>query len=486
MTTPCDGKPITLTWKQLHAAQFAFDSPFQFYLDDGSVFLAEKVLRLIPKKRLVAMGTWSGKKVVAKLFFAEQQSKRYMEKELAGVRLLQEHHVPTPALLHTGKSQDGRTCVVMFEYIEGAVSLDDIWRNKKNMEEITAVLKSIVVELATQHVFGILQQDLHLKNFLLKGKKIYTLDGADVEYGEPLLSKKMSLNHLALFLSQLGVGVEVEQEKLFNFYAKSRGWLIKEEDKRELFFSIKRWNEIRWKKFEEKIFRDSTDFAVRKKNWMQVMYDRQYASSAFMAFLDDPEMAFQHPSMVMLKNGRSSTVIKITLDQRDYVVKRYNLKNSWHRLRRCLRPTRAQTSWRLAQKLKLFCLSTAKPAAYIEKNILGFRGQSYYVTEYVNGEQASAFFFRYHRDEEKMSAMVKRIVRLLKNVAKLEITHGDLKMSNILIDENEQPVLIDLDGAAEHLSLSGLHRAWKKEVDRLLDNFHAFPKIKEKFKKDFA
>ena len=77
-----------------------------------------------------------------------------------------------------------------------------------------------------------------------------------------------------------------------------------------------------------------------------------------------------------------------------------------------------------------------------------------------------AIFNRNVVKPEKIQNMVKRISLLLKNVAKVEITHGDLKITNILINAAEQPVLIDLDGAAEHGSLSRLRKAWQNELAR--------------------
>lgn len=474
--------PKTLTWQELQAMNFAFDSPFQLRLTEGQLFSAEKIVRLVPKKRLVAFGTWQGKAVVAKLFFDAHHAKRHREKDQAGVTLLQENKIPTPALYYQGKSEDKRIHVLIFERIIEAENLESVWRDKKSADDVLPLLQSVIIELATQHVLGVRQQDLHLKNFLLTEKTIYTLDGGQVELFPYILPKKPSMNSLALFLSQLGVGVESTQEKLFRHYCKARGWRIKQDDVMEIVMLIKKWNEQRWERFEKKIFRNCSDFARLHNLRTLGMYDRSYALPEFIAFLAHPESAFQHESMTMLKAGRSATVIKVKLDQHEFVVKRYNMKNLWHRMRRCLRPTRAWSSWRLAQKLNLFGIPVAKPAAFIEKRYVGLRGISYYITEYVPGEHAGKYFLQHNGAEEKTTSMVKHIAALLKSIAKLEITHGDLKATNILITPQDKPIFIDLDGTAEHASLSSLHNAWKKEIKRFLENFHDQPQLCEKFK----
>jgi serine/threonine-protein kinase RIO1 len=78
--------------------------------------------------------------------------------------------------------------------------------------------------------------------------------------------------------------------------------------------------------------------------------------------------------------------------------------------------------------------------------------------------------------------MIEKTANLLKLLQKLQMTHGDLKMTNILVNANEQPVLIDLDGAAEYFSMTALQRAWQRETDRLLRNFEDKPDLQEKFR----
>jgi serine/threonine protein kinase len=65
------------------------------------------------------------------------------------------------------------------------------------------------------------------------------------------------------------------------------------------------------------------------------------------------------------------------------------------------------------------------------------------------------------------------------------MTHGDLKITNILIDEHEHPVLIDFDGAKEHASKARLKKSWHEEIKRFLANFASNPAISNQFKVEF-
>lgn len=475
-----DEIPI-LTWKELHSATFTFTAPFKLMLDNGELLHAERIARLMPGKRMVVFGVWQGKTIVAKLFFDPANAKRHTEADLNGIHLLQENKIPTPAIYYHGLSDDKRVQVIIFEEIRAAENVEDLWRTRTNDKSMALLLEQVVVEIATQHVFGIEQHDLHLRNFLVTEKVVYTLDGGQIQKSDMMLTKKVSMENLALFLSQLGVGSEKLQEHLFRFYAKSRGWLLKKHDLIDMFILIKKWRQVRWQKYEKKIVRESSQF-TRLRGWRGAgMADRFQMTPDLESLLKTPEKLFQLPNIKMLKKGRSSTVIKLNIDGRFVVVKRYNIKSFFHWLRRCIRPTRAACSWRLAHKMNLFGVATPTPIAYIENRFFGLRGTSYYIADFVSGDDIGIYLSRYFMQQDKIDAMVKRMVRLLRALRKLDISHGDLKATNILVNEQEQPVLLDLDGTVEHFSLSSLRKAWVGEIKRFLRNFNDMPTIRKQF-----
>jgi tRNA A-37 threonylcarbamoyl transferase component Bud32 len=290
------------------------------------------------------------------------------------------------------------------------------------------------------------------------------------------------MDSLALFLAQLGAGHEKYQEQLYAFYAQSRGWVQKSEDLSHVFELIRDYNIKRWQQFRRKIFRESTHFAHIRNKDCDGIIDRCYNGVEFQSFLKNPDAIFNHPGATVLKAGNSATVVKVTLDSHELVIKRYNIKNMWHQLRRSVRATRAAKSWELAHKLNMFGVPTARPVAFIEKKLLGMRSQSYFISEYVSSEHIGEYFNRQRKDEVKTAVMIEKTANLLKLLQKLQMTHGDLKMTNILVNANEQPVLIDLDGAAEYFSMTALQRAWQRETDRLLRNFEDKPDLQEKFR----
>lgn len=472
-----------LSWKALAEAKFAFAESFAIKLSHDDVLYADQVIRLLPKKRMTVFGVWRGKNVVAKLFFDKKHAKRHLQKEMQGIELLLENKIPTPQIYHHDISQDKKIHILISERIFIGKSLDEIWRERKSVTEIMPILQAMMIELATQHVLGIVQQDLHLKNFLILPKKIYTLDGAEIENTGALLPKKESMLNLALFFSQFGVGMKPYYEKLFKYYAKSRGWILKLADFNDLTDMINEHDRERWQQYSKKIYRDCTDFMATKSFNTIAVINRRHMQPAFETFLSDPESLMQQANQI-LKAGRSSTVIKTTINGRDYVIKRYNVKNMWHFLRRMFRPTRAYATWRMAHKLILFGVPTAKPIAFLEKRMFGLRTVSYSISEYVKGPDAQHFFSTHATDDIDTVRLIKKVTALLKSFANLKITHGDLKLTNILIDEKGIPMLIDLDGTVEHNSDFALRRIFKKEIKRFLRNFGDKPYLQAEFNKE--
>lgn len=475
-----------MTWKKLCRLNTASAVPFQIKLQDQEEpLICEQIVRVLPGKRVVAFGTFDNKPVVAKLFYEPGKAKKHFKREAAGIEILTVHRIPTATILREGHAFKKRVYVMIFERIMDAKSLDDIWREKNSPQELIPLLHAVTLELATHHVMGIEQNDLHLKNMLVQGNHIYTLDGGSVTCIEQPLDKKSSLDNLALFFSQLGVGTEKIQQELFQAYTRARGWLVKPADISYLQNAVEYWNDTRWRQYETKIFRSCTAFGKIFNPQVLTMYDRDYKTPAFSKMLAHPEDMFTLPDTKVLKAGRSATVIDVLIDNKRFVIKRYNIKNFWHWLRRAFRPTRAASCWRLAHLLRLFGIPTARPVAFIEKRFIGLRRKSYFIMEYVEGQDLGNFFADYAKQDPHDPHYVKvavRVAALLMNLAKLFLSHGDLKMTNILV-KDERPVLIDLDGMEEHRTQGETGRAYRREVRRFMRNWENNPSVMGLFEK---
>lgn len=466
-----------LSAKDIRKAKRALQGPFQLQLRDyAKPLLVETIVRIIPKKRFVAFGYFEGKPVAIKCFFDAGKAKKHADRDARGIKILLNNNIPTPALLAEARDASGKLHFLIFEKIQDAYNLDWLWQQKTDVSELAPLIRATTIELATQHVSGIKQRDLHLKNFLIANKKIYTLDGDSIEQIPEPLSKKDSIEHLALFFSQLGAGTDEFQKELFDLYANSRSWIVRPEDTALFIASVKKWRKERTQRFQKKILRNSSAFYRMDNLTALMMLDRQYQSESFLRFLKNPESFFAKPETEILKAGNSSTVAKIKIDDKYFVIKRYNMKSFFHWLRRAFRASRAQQSWRLSHQLLLNGIPTAKPVAFVEKHFLGLRHKSYFLMEYIDGKDLGEYF---STNSEKQ-IMATRVKALINQLAEIHFTHGDLKKTNILINQN-RPVLIDLDGMQKHKCNFSLNRALKSEFQRFLKNWENEPSLKNLF-----
>ena len=89
----------------------------------------------------------------------------------------------------------------------------------------------------------------------------------------------------------------------------------------------------------------------------------------------------------LLKDGNSATVVRTELAGRPVIIKRYNIKNAGHRLRRLFRETRASNAWRAAHLLQMAGIKTPAPLVLLEQRRGPLRGVAYLVSEDVGGEE---------------------------------------------------------------------------------------------------
>ncbi|MDA8562112.1 hypothetical protein N9L02_03240, partial [Gammaproteobacteria bacterium] len=470
-----------LDWNSLYLSNDSIELPFNLNLKDkNKTLICEKIIRIVPKKRLLVFGFLDDKPVAIKMFFSKKSPKQDADNDAYGIETLINANIPTPKLIYKGTSIDGKIHILVFEKIVNGTSLKKIWDSREDMDYIEVLLRSTVVEIAIQHVLGVLQKDLHLDNFFITKNDILTMDGGKIKCFTKPLGKKTSIKYLSLFLVQLGIGFEKLQYELFDLYAKSRGWLVSDADIKLLHKSLLAETKRRAKKFKRKVFRCGSLFHKIKKFNKIIIYNKLYTTKNFINLLSNLDKYIDSDSALLLKKGSSSTVVKLTIDDNIFVLKRYNIKNLFHWLKINFRLSRAKKSWSISQQLYISGISVPKPVAYIENKILMISFKSYYISEYLDSTCSGEYFsIKTYDYAHKNLAIL--IFKLINNLRKLNITHGDLKQSNILV-KNHIPYLVDFDGSSEHILAISLKEAFYKDWSRLMYNWSSQPEIKNLFK----
>ena len=189
----------------------------------------------------------------------------------------------------------------------------------------------------------------------------------------------------------------------------------------------------------------------------------------------------------MLKNGNTCTVALAEIDNKKIVIKRYNIKNFWHGVSRAFRQSRAVVSWANAHRLKLLNIATAKPVALIEHRKYGLKGKTYFLAEYIDAPDVAQYFAQTQNKtqyKKQRAEAIKNIVTLFYKLHLLQVSHGDMKATNIKM-QGAQPVLIDLDSMQQHQWHYFAQKAHVRDLKRFMQNWQNDNALYNAFVKTF-
>lgn len=467
--------PIASTQILLHLTNQG-DAPFGLLLDNQSILKVDAIVRRVPNKRLVCQAIWQQQTVYAKLFLGEH-AKRHAERDQRGAQYLLDNHIASPKILYQAEV-DG-VCILIFEAIPQAQNLEVVWQSSTQQKRLS-IAHLLMSTLAQHHRANLLQTDMYLKNFLLAGDLIYTIDGDGIRQFSPL-TRALATRNFAVLISKFDV-IDANNwlaDLIASYHVNAVMGLAVQEVMR--IASLHRTQEANTYA-TQKVFRQCSDVNVNKS--------QQYFSAISTQFshLDLPYAASIYDDWIasasILKKGNTCTVASMTVGQTNLVIKRYNLKSISHAVGRLFRKSRAAISWSNAHRLDLLGIATPKPIALFEQRCMGWlRGKSYFVSELLDAPDVKAYFAMTINKETRAEA-VKQIVLLFYRLYLLKISHGDMKASNIKMSSTK-PVLIDLDSMCQHrVGLRAKH-AHTKDLIRFMQNWKDDASLYNAFVKTF-
>ena len=454
-------------------------APFHLRLtaaESESTLVCTAILRHLPGKRLVCRAERrQGVPVIAKLFLAPGQAQRHLTRELEGLSAFQAAKIPTPALVRQTTLDDERTPLIMTTAIPDARNLAQLWPGLGDRER-KARLRQCVALIARLHAGGNYQRDIHPGNFLLTGSEAYLIDGGDVRpLGRmPRRATRRALGNLANFLVQFDPDADQWAESALQTYEAHRHWPPRRWRLKRLGQLMRRGRHQRMRQRAAKVVRPCTAVAVRRRWRRYIACDRAWYSPAVEPLLNDPE-AFM-TNGVALKDGNSATVSRIAFQNQTLVIKRYNIKNRRHRLRRCLRPSRGRIAWCNAHMLRLIGIATPQPLALIEERWGPFYARAFLICTYQPGVHLSDYWHHDWKARDPRAAALAPLRTLLARLAAARISHGDLKATNLIVHDGAI-TLVDLDGLRVYRHSRSFGRQFRKDCHRLLRNWQRHPTI---------
>lgn len=429
-----------------------------------------RAVRVITNRRFVYLARWNGKDVFVKLFFDKIRAKQHWQREKHGIEALATKGLLTPPLLYAGFLPDYKAHVLITEAITSAKTMEQTCNRANSIEDGIGVLRKAIKALATQHEAGILQDDIHLDNFLVADGKIYSIDASRIRQRTDAIEKTASLRNFGLFLGQFFPKFDPYVEQLFQHYASIRKWHVTPDDLSLLQSYIDKVRKSRKKNFLRKIYGGNSMFTCLCGKQGNAVYNVEYSAEEFEKLFKDPTRFFSRKEIKYLKKGNTATVAVANVDKRAVVVKRYNIKGLWHGINRAFRRTRASISWENAYLLRFYGIDTPAPIGFAEKRIGPVRRTSYLISEYVEGPSCREYFKNDNISFDEKCRIASRIADILSTLARFRISHGDMKATNFIIS-NDRVYLVDLDGMREYRMGMLFRRAYSRDIERFFDNW---------------
>jgi len=438
--------------------------PFDLPLADGTSVRCEQLLRIVPGRRWVLRARWQGEPVLAKVFLADERLPLRQQRENSGYQALQQASVLSPAIVLQCLAACGRVGVSLHAWLEDAVPVSRAWADVRRRPHWMNELGRVV---GAMHRAGLCQHDIHLDNFLCVGDQLWVIDAGSIEQRVAPLPEQASVHNLALLLAQWPLDEHMGLRPLADRYMQERRLPILPEVLEAA--TLKAWRQ-RTRHFLDKAQRECSQFAVQAQRDAWAIWKRDRSGSDLQAFIANPD-AFME-SADILKAGNSATVVRAVMDDREVVIKRYNIKDRKRLLRRAFKRSRARNAWLSAWLLSYAGIPTPRPVCLLEHRRFGMNTRAWLVTDAVAGDLLDS---RHLQDQPARQAALAAIVRTM---AAAGISHGDMKATNFMV-QDQQLCLIDLDAMRWHSSLRAAHNALKRDVDRFLRNWRDKPAVQQ-------
>jgi len=245
---------------------------------------------------------------------------------------------------------------------------------------------------------------------------------------------------------------------------------------------------MRRSRLHEQSLESKSIFEVKEKSDAKryLLYADNHPEKLLQYLWSDPDMLIQKGQP--LKLGNRTSVVKLQLTDRAYVVKRYNLRNNLHTFVHGFLRSRARRCWESALLLHEQGINTPRPVAFLEQRIYGLGMRSFLVTEYEPGKRLCDYFsqqrFALARSANNQNAWLQNQHQFLKELSSIwnklaagKLTHGDMKLANFLVSESGTLSLIDLDSMRKHNSDLTWEWARRKDWMRLLRDLQAYPEF---------
>lgn len=423
--------------------------------------VCRRTLRLMAGRRETFDASWNGRAVILKVFAHPWKARLHARRERRGFERLAQRGIAAPAVLLSGRTDDGRWAVAT-EKIEGAVSLQEARAMRGEFQQWDALLGLAACELARLHEQGVVQRDFHPGNFLVKGDRLFVLDPGQIRFLSHPVGRTIAIRQLAHLACILVPDDRSEAiELICAGYAGARRWDWGQSE-RALFF---RWlgrgrREGIRRAARRPLHKGRDHVRVRMRHGFAVGGKAFAESGDFAGLVKDIDLLME--SGCILERRSAFAASCFDWESREVTATRFDDRGLLRTAAGIIRGTRGRRRWITARQSGALSIATARPLALIERRDGLLQSRSYLLTESVHGRTLCDFVCDRGVPIERRRDVVQQVFAVLDRLARYGITWARFDPQDVLV-RDDRPVFMACNDMVIHASAA---RCWRRFLDQ--------------------
>ncbi len=421
--------------------------------------LCRQMLRLMADRRETFAASWDGREVILKVFGHPWKARLHARRERRGFQRLGQLGIAAPAVLLHGRTEDGRWAVVT-EKIEGAMTLLEARKAAHEARQRKVLLDLAGRELARLHGVGVLQEDLHPGNFLVRNDRLVALDPGQIRFlGRPV-GRTASIRQLAQLARILVPGDQADAiETVRAGYVAARRWSWGHPETALFWrcFVRGRRGAIR-ATARRPLYKGRDHVRIRTRNCL-VVAQKAFSDAGDLGGLVENLDALMEAGHV-LRRGGGTLVSRFEWARQDVTATRFaDGALAWRRNgRRC---------WVAARRLSILNIGVPRPLALVEKRRTGLSSHSYLLTKTISGPILPDFLRDGQVSLEDKRAVVRQVLAVLERLARYDITLDGLDLKAILVVD-DRPVFAACRDVTIHRWPARFRRRYREQLRKVM------------------
>ena len=182
----------------------------------------------------------------------------------------------------------------------------------------------------------------------------------------------------------------------------------------------------------------------------------------------------------IIKDGDGHKIIRLNLNEEIFVIKKYQIKGSWHYLRKLFSQTRALTAWKASHWFNAAGIKTFNIVAVLERYDSLTTTESYLISLNLPGERLDEVDL----NKRKEYLIENRLSSFFKRLKWIGFNHGDVKSSNFFLF-NQELFVFELDSARKRFFKSRVKNKIIKDQQRILTSLGEHEKTRDALTRRF-